>query len=169
MTMKGSKMSIVKVKDLMTTDVISVHLDDNVAELYESMLINFIRHLPVVDENEWLLGIISERDLLRIIDGTPRLCLGDTKKILSKHVVRDIAITPVATVGPDTLITEAGRLMMETKFSCLPVIKDKELVGILTEIDFIRYVIAQEEGLYGGLNLRLSSANEETVLGDCIS
>ena len=99
-----------------------------------------IRHLPVLDDAGGLIGIVTDRDLRQVIFD-PRLQerfgagLGDALQDLT---VRDIMTWAVITVRPETEIRDAARLMHQRKVGALPVVKNRRLVGILTETDVIR-------------------------------
>jgi CBS domain-containing protein len=88
-----------------------------------------IRHLPVVDSKGHVVGVLSDRDILRNltkIDGKP----APVTQIMSRRVQ-----TVKASLGA----AEAAALMIERKIGCLPVVgEDEQLVGIITETDFLR-------------------------------
>lgn len=134
-------MSNLKVRDLMTEDVATLNADDNLASLYDMMDRKHIRHVPVVDEDQLLVGIVSDRDLLRgALGEEASLPLSVRRQMLEQVKVEDIMNTEPQTVEPEQNIREAGELMMEFKVSCLPVVDGDRLVGIITESDFVRYV-----------------------------
>ena len=89
------------------------------------------RHLLVVDEEHCLIGVISDRDVIR--------CLGPNKRpdpaALSGISAREIMSTDLLTVTPGTLIQRAVTLMIDHGISCLPVQVDSTLVGIVTNTD----------------------------------
>jgi CBS domain-containing membrane protein len=106
------------------------------------MRLGRIRHLPVVDDDDQLLiGIVSQRDLFR--DALAQ-ALGygrhAQRKILDTLAVKDVMATDVVTTSPDTSLVEAARLLTERKIGCLPVVENERLVGILTEGDFVALI-----------------------------
>ena len=112
----------------MATDLFTVRPDDIVDFAASLMEWRHIRHVPVEDDSGHLLGLLSHRALLRLI----------TNGNNNEHVtVREIMKEDPVTVTPETPTVEAIRLMREQRLSCLPVIKDDKLVGILTEHDLI--------------------------------
>lgn len=117
------------VEDFMSTAVISMKETDALSGAQIEMQMAEIRHLPVVDTKGHVVGVLSDRDILRNltkIDGKPT----PVASIMSRHV---------RTVKPSTLAAEAAMLMLERKIDCLPVVGDDEqLVGIITETDFLR-------------------------------
>lgn len=113
----------------MATDLFSVRPDDIVDFAASLMEWRHIRHVPVEDDAGHLLGLVSHRQLLRLVAKGGR---GD-----EPVTVRDIMVPDPVTVTPETTTVEAIRLMREKKVACLPVIKDDKLVGLVTEYDLI--------------------------------
>ena len=119
-------MSNLHVRDLMTSDVVTVGPDESIDALKDLMVNERIRHVPVVDGAGALLGLVSERDLLL------RALFEEENK------VTDIMAWNVATIGPDQDVSKAARIMFDNKCGCLPVIEEGVLAGILTEADFVK-------------------------------
>jgi CBS domain-containing membrane protein len=99
-----------------------------------------IRHIPVVDDDQDLVGLLTMRDLLR--SRSPRddeLPLEMREARMHDQQVAEVMTEGVATTEPDSELRDAARLMLENKFGCLPVVQGSRLAGILTEADFVRY------------------------------
>jgi acetoin utilization protein AcuB len=98
----------------MTENVYSINADEDLARLSELMDEVYIRHVPVVDDEGDLLGIVSQRDLLRSAlfasEDLPQLELRD---LLKKTAVREIMTADPATAEPGEEIEEAGRTMLD--------------------------------------------------------
>jgi CBS domain-containing membrane protein len=128
-----------RVEDLMAERVFSVRPDDDLATVRDLMDDHHIRHVPVVDDEENLVGLVSHRDLLRsaLVEQTevPRFV---EEVVLEGARVREVMSTDVESVNPATPLREAAEIMLETKYGCLPVVAGTRLVGILTEADFVR-------------------------------
>jgi CBS domain-containing protein len=90
-----------------------------------------IRHVPVEDDEGRLLGIVSHRNLLRM------MAQGLTGKNGEAFQVKDIMKTNLLTVTADTSTLEALRLMRQNRVGCLPVLEAGKLVGIITATDFL--------------------------------
>ncbi len=128
-----------KVSDLMSTALVFVRDTDTLAIARWEMRRAGIHHLPVVDEHQNLLGVISRTDLTG-----RRQRSGRTQRI-GKFMSR-----AVVTVTPETSITLARDLMLENVFRSLPVVaSDGHLVGILTETDLLRGIRAVDPGAGG--------------------
>jgi CBS domain-containing protein len=93
-----------------------------------------LRYVPVEDGKGHLVGLITTRKLLRYYTHRERPDSPEAGYVQ----VKDIMISAPLTIHPDTTIKDAMHVMRGEKIGCLPVIKDKELVGIITEMDFLR-------------------------------
>lgn len=131
------------VRDLMTPDPQVVRRDEDLATVYDLMTTGHFRHLPVVDdEDETLVGLLSQRDLLKgALGQAMELPMSVQRELLRQVKAADIMVYDPDSVTPDTPASEAGELMMAHKLGCLPVVEGQSLVGILTESDFVRHVV----------------------------
>ncbi|SRR5579883_2376277 len=139
-----------KVRDVMTAPVVTLRRNDKLTLADDLMRLGRIRHLPIVDDDgEQLVGILSQRDLFR---GALAQALGYGRyaqgRLLEMFSIKEVMTTDVITTSPETLLTEAARVLMERKIGCLPVVENGRLVGIITESDFVALVArqAQEAG-----------------------
>lgn len=124
------------VKDQMTHNPICGRADMPAAEAAELMSQNNFRHLPIVDEGGKLVGLVTRPAVTRAISTSGgHLGQHEIKYILTKIKVRDIMVTQVITISPDTPIEEAARVLADTKISCLPVVQDGRPIGIITDSD----------------------------------
>jgi CBS domain-containing protein len=132
-----------KVRDWMTSEVASVRRNDKLAIADDVMRLGRIRHTPVLDDHsDDLVGIVSQRDLFRgALAGALGYGQHAQQKVMDLLVIKDIMATDPVTTTPETLLADAARVMLERKIGCLPVIEDGRLVGILTESDFLRFVV----------------------------
>lgn len=130
-----------KVRDLMSSTVKALGPEASAKEAYDMMSTLGIRHVPVVDDDEELLGIVSDRDLLRNVLGrVGDLPLAEQRDLMDGIALRAIMTTVPDTVEPDEDIKVAADWLLEFKIGCLPVTEGSKLVGILTEADFVRQV-----------------------------
>lgn len=121
-----------KVEEFMSTDLFTVQREDLIELVAEIMNWRRIRYMPVEDSKGELVGLVSSRLLLRHFARVTKL------QESTLTTVKDIMIEKPLTVNPDTSIMDAMRKMQDHKIGCLPVVKGKELVGIITEMDFLR-------------------------------
>ena len=119
----------VSVADVMTREVMTLGPEQTFADTVALMANRFFRHVLVVDEDQRLCGVISDRDILRGLART----LNWKAKSINEIMTRD-----AFTVTPDTPISLAIREMLTNHISCLPVIgSDGRVCGILTSTDLL--------------------------------
>ena len=122
------------VSDIMTPrqNLVVMRPESTVEDVRRAMSANKIRHLPVLDEAGALVGLVSQTDVLMAGNGGAR-------------VVREIMIRDPETVDERENVRHAALLMVRHKRSCLPVTRDGELRGIVTDSDFLSVAIALME------------------------
>ncbi|MCB9270984.1 MAG: CBS domain-containing protein [Lewinellaceae bacterium] len=121
-----------KVSEIMTTDLFTVQKDDLIRLVAEMMDWRKVRYMPVEDEKGRLVGLVTSRLLLRFYTQLSNP-LANTLS-----TVEDIMIKDPITVSPDAKVMDAMQIMKENRIGCLPVTIHDELVGIITEMDFLR-------------------------------
>lgn len=127
------------VRDLMTDEVFSLTEDDELEAVQNLMWEHGIRHVPVVDEDDCVVGLVSQRDLARARDQAEVLLPQSAKAdLMKRYKVSDVMTSEVETVEEDEDIRVAAQLMVDQKYGCLPVVVGRRLVGILTEADFVK-------------------------------
>ena len=133
-----------EVRDLMTDRVFTLRPLDDLESLSELLDRHHVRHVPVVDRDGDLVGLVTQRDLARHALGAREdLPLSLQQEILRRRRVREIMSTEVDTVEPDESLKTAAEMLIENKIGCLPVVEGEHLVGILTESDFVRLYVKE--------------------------
>lgn len=133
---------MLKVKDLMTKPVFSLKENDSLHNARSLMDLQRIRHIPIVTVDNIFTGLITHRDILSAtISQLAELDPETQKEIDSGIPIREIMRTDIATVGENTPLKEAAQTLLNHKYGCLPVVEEGELIGILTEADFLRLTI----------------------------
>jgi len=122
--------NFLRVEQIMSTDLYTVQEEDLVDLVTHMMRWKYIRHVPVEDNDGRLVGMVNARTLLHY--------LGSEYKSIKLTAVKEIMIRDPITTTPETLTLDALKVMMTQKISCLPVVVDGKLVGIITENDFTR-------------------------------
>lgn len=127
----GWRRSAARVEQFMTTDLFTVGPDEAIELVAHLMQWKRIRHVPVEDEEHRLLGLISQRTLIRLI--------AERSHELGQRSIaaREVMTPDPVTVSPETSIVEAIRLMRQHRVGSLPVVREGKLVGIITEFDFL--------------------------------
>jgi len=115
------------VADIMTTALMTVPPDESIESVDFEMKLTNVRHIPVVGPHNQLVGIVSDRDILRAMrepQGRP---------------IAEIMIRQVRTVRPEEPARRALDTLLANQIGCVPVVDgDRKLVGIVTETSFLR-------------------------------
>jgi CBS domain-containing protein len=127
------------VRDLMTDNVFTLNPKDDLVQLYDLMDSHRVRHVPIVDKDGDVVGLVTLRDLFRgALGSLDELPLSVEREMLRRRRVRDIMQTEPDTIEAETTLVEAAQMLLENKVGCLLVVEGMRLVGILTEADFVR-------------------------------
>jgi CBS domain-containing protein len=127
------------VRDLMTADVFTLRPQNSLATLYDLFDSKRVRHVPIVDSEGDLVGLVTDRDLSRSALGSlVDLPLSVEQDELKRRRIRDIMATEPDSIEPDASLKTAAEMLLENKVGCLPIVEGLHLVGILTEADFVR-------------------------------
>lgn len=136
------------VADLMTTEVMTVRADTDLSVAWDMLDDKRIRHLPVVDDDDNLVGLLSHRDLARrALGGLDDLPVQEQHAVLAEQLVGEIMQRSPEHAEPDETLVSVAERMLENKFGCMPVCEGSHLVGILTEADFVRLVVVRSEAI----------------------
>lgn len=131
------------VKDVMTTQVVTLSTEDVVSEVYEIFSELNIHHIPVVHDDHKIVGIISRSDLERISSGIS-LFSQKRKDEMNATLYRSLRVSEIMTtqpecVGPEISLKEAILHFRENKFRALPVVENEKIVGIITPYDVMLF------------------------------
>jgi len=145
-----------KVKEIMTKDVTSISPEMNAKEALNLLLKMQISGLPIIDEKNKLVGMFTEKDILRnilpsYIEKVGRFVYEDNPKVIRKKFqdLKDLSVSKlmrkdVVTVEEDTSLCEVARLMLTQKVRRIPVLnKEKKVVGIVAREDIVRAYIRE--------------------------
>lgn len=132
------------IRDIMTTRVATVSMDDRLSVIKDIFEQAHFRHLLVLEEGE-LVGVISDRDLFRAI--SPYLDseaeLSRDTETLTKRAHQIMSRHPV-TIAPHLGVRDGVKLMLEKGVSCLPVLENGVLVGIISWKDFLKAALESD-------------------------
>lgn len=126
---------MLQVKDIMTKEVVVVWPETSVKEALELMLTNEISGIPVVERDMKLVGIITEKDLLR-------LCF--EPGCIRKKAVKEFMTQPVVHFDENENIEDICQCLNTVHFRRVPVTKNDKLVGIVSRPDVIRYILSAD-------------------------
>ncbi|HEX7593851.1 MAG TPA: CBS and ACT domain-containing protein [Anaerolineae bacterium] len=149
----------------MTQNPIIVHPDTPFEDALQLLREKKIRRLPVVDKQGSVVGIVVEKDLLYASPSpATSLSVFEVHYLLSKLQVKDVMTKRVIAVGEDCPLEEAARIMIDHKIGSLPIVRGKELVGIITETDIFRVMAEALGGRAKGLRVAMRVPNQKGVL-----
>lgn len=157
------------VRDLMTTDPVSVRPSTKVKEALALLDENDITALPVVTSDGKVRGVVSEADLIRdLVDKDPRLMIPPGETFLDgPHCVGDVMTTHVITVHEETDLAVAVDLVTSTAVKSLPVVDQHDrLVGMISRRDIVRMLARSDDLLEQEVDALLVSAGMRDCLVD---
>jgi CBS domain-containing membrane protein len=133
---------MLKVKDIMTSEVFVLHATQTLELVRSLMRIKHVRHVPIVDQDNSFVGLITHRDLLAQTISHLAEVDEDEQEYLDRHIhIMNIMKTDVLSVDPEIDVCSAITLLLDNKYGCLPVVSDGKLVGIVTEADFLNLTL----------------------------
>ena len=124
---------------IMTTDLVTINVDDNLDTARKLMHEKRIRHLPVVDSAGKLVGLITVTNVLAATDSFLR---DDDSKLHPDQIpINEVMVSKVITVDEHVGVRQAAMFLEINRIGCLPVVTDGELKGIVTDTDFVGVAI----------------------------
>lgn len=135
---------LAKIKEVMTADVISIKSTDTMNMVSVIFNSNEIHHLPVIDQEEKVIGIISKTDYHKIQHGFTLFKSKESKAyneaIMRSLLAKDVMTKQVVTLTPDSELSVAIDIFKENLFHAIPVVDEQnKLAGILTTYDLINF------------------------------
>ncbi|SRR5690554_3694945 len=133
---------IVPVSTIMTSNVIKLNVTDSLSKAEKLFKEKKIRHIPVMNGTK-IIGMLSYTDLLKISIADT---LNQDQEVIDVSVydvftIQQVMAKNLVCISPETTIKEAAEILATREFHALPVVKDDNLVGILTTTDLIRYLL----------------------------
>lgn len=132
------------ISKVMTKNVVTIDKNADISQAHEKMFKHHFRHLPVVDENNLLVGIVTDRDIRSALPSSP-LADEDSRKewkSFSELKMKDIMTKDPVTISPLDTIQDALLLLHKKHFGALPVVDDQgKPIGIISVRDLLREFI----------------------------
>jgi CBS domain-containing protein len=147
------------VAEIMTREPYSLGPDDSLASARQMMTEHHIRHIPVLSGDGSLIGLVSQRDVLAAEDSTVLNEEGGPDSRDQYVAISSIMTTPVQSVEESAGLRGTAMHLQKNKLGCLPVLNEGQLVGIITDSDFVAIAINLMEQLE-------STEPEEEEFGD---
>ncbi len=123
-------------KDIMSTKIVGIKRDALVKDAIDLLINHSISGLAVFDENENIVGIVSEKDILIAYD-----FLNDIHEPID-----DFINTDIISVSPETDVEEISKTLVQRNIKRVPVLSDGQLIGIVSRHDILKAIKQMNEG-----------------------
>lgn len=124
---------------IMTQSVLTLSMSDNVESAWRTLTTRKVRQAPVMDHMRGVIGMVSERDLLTVIDLDGKVVSG-----WLDYSVADVMATPVVCVDPKTDVRHIARVLLDTGLPAMPVVDaGGDLAGIVSRGDILRAAVSE--------------------------
>ena len=158
-----------KIYDVMKTPVVTVASDLPIEEAFEIMKKKGFRHLPVVDNDGLITGIVSDKDLRQALVPVDKV-RSNKRYFYFKNLifVQDVMTVNPICIKPDMDVDEVAFLLYSKKISALPVVENLKIVGIVTESDLLLLLIGILGLLKNGMYFILKEGEDQKALSRAI-
>ena len=128
---RGNLLSAIneEISSIMEEDVIALHEGDSINEVIQMMLKGNVSGFPIVNDENKVIGIVSERDFISLV-----------ANIITGKKVADFMSHDVVSVRPDTRVEDAARVMILNDFRRLPIVREGIMIGVVTTSDIVNYL-----------------------------
>ena len=128
--------------DIMSTQLITLSENSSLTDARHKMVENRIRHLPVVNDKQELIALVSQRDVLAAEESSVLNINAEQRLAREKRIlVKDFYKTNVLSISPDCSLQQAALFMQKHKIGCLPITSENKLLGMITDSDFVNVAI----------------------------
>lgn len=148
-TEKFNALGGIKVKEIMSKDIIKINEDDEFLNFIDKIKEKDYFGLPVVNNYNEIVGIITQSDLLKLIlfHGSRAAKMVETETFTGIPSIRYLMSTHPITISPDDTIDDAAAIMREYGIQCIPVVHDNQVVGIVGKKDILNRILEQFDDL----------------------
>ncbi|MDJ0880662.1 MAG: CBS domain-containing protein [Gammaproteobacteria bacterium] len=124
---------MISINEFMTSNPFTLRANDSLEDARQLMTEKHIRHIPITDDKQHLLGLVTQRDILEATN--PNVPQQDDVQL------SDIMIKDVSVIHESDSVRRAAIFLQSHKYGCLPVLSEGALVGIITDSDYIDIAI----------------------------
>jgi acetoin utilization protein AcuB len=151
------------VEEIMKTKVSALYQHNTISEAIQLMDSKKIRHIPIINEEQNVIGLITDRD---IRDATPSIFYAEEHRDVLDKPLHTIMKTDVITGHPLDFVEEISAVFYDHHIGCLPIVSDNKLAGIITETDLLRTLVELTGAHQPGSLITLRVRNITGVLAD---
>ncbi|MGE8206297.1 acetoin utilization AcuB family protein [Heyndrickxia sp. NPDC080065] len=155
------------IEEIMKTDVATLYADDTIHSALILMRERKIRHIPIIDQERHLIGLVTERD---IKDASPSPFFENEH--LKKELdipLKEIMKTDVIFGHPLDFVEEVAGLLYEHRIGCLPIVLHQKVVGIITGTDILRTMVELTGANQPGSQIEIKVPNRTGILHEITS
>ena len=153
-------------EDIMKQDIVTLSPNNTIEDAITLLTLHKIRHIPIVDDNKKILGIISDRD---IRDASPSILIHNEQSDYLKTQLTKIMTRNVITGSPLDFVEEAAAIFYEYKISCLPVERQGKLIGIVTETDLLHTLVQLTGAHQPSSHIEVKVPNRTGMLAEVVN
>lgn len=154
------------VEEIMKRNVTTLSADDTISTAIKMMDEKKIRHIPIIDSNQRVIGLISDRD---IRDAKPSILDFTNEEKTLESPIKEIMVHDVITGHPLDFVEEISAVFSQHRIGCLPIESNGKLVGIITETDLL-HTFAQLTGAnQPGSQLEIKVHNRAGTLAEVVN
>jgi acetoin utilization protein AcuB len=151
------------VEEIMKTNVETLSSNDTIADAIKLMDEKKIRHIPIINDERHVIGLVTDRD---IRDAAPSCFYAEEHREILDKPLHTIMQTDIITGHPLDFVEEIAAVFYEHHISCLPIVKEDKLAGIITETDLLRTLVELTGAHQPGSVIEVKVHNMTGVLGD---
>jgi len=130
------------IEEFMTSEPYTLRESDSINDAWEIMIGKHVRHIPITDEANHVLGLVTQSDVLVATDPAAiREAKSASHEVKSDLKLSEIMIRDVSIIHKADSLRQAALYLQSHKYGCLPVVEDDVLVGIITDSDFVDIAI----------------------------
>ena len=135
----------IPVSTIMTTQLVLLNSTDSLEKAEHLFKKHRIRHIPVIEKSNKIVGMLSLTDLLRIsfADGAYEDEEDIESVVYEMFTIPQVMAKNIKSVAPESTVKEVAELLANEEFHALPVVENNNLVGIVTTTDLIKYLLTQ--------------------------
>ncbi|HZG74198.1 MAG TPA: CBS and ACT domain-containing protein, partial [Chondromyces sp.] len=155
-----------RVEEIMKTEVYTLSPEDTIGTALQLLRHKKIRHIPITDSTDALVGLVSDRD---VKDATPSILDKGSNEEELKQPLSLIMQRSVITGHPLDFVEEVAATLSEHQISCMPIIQDGHLVGIITETDLLNTFVELTGANQPGSRIEVKVPNRAGILFEILS
>jgi len=153
-------------EEIMSKDVITLSSTDTIQAALDIMRQNKIRHIPIVDQDNSLIGLVTTQS---IRNATPSIFFSDEHTEVLQKPLSTIMKTNVITGHPLDFVEDLAFLFYENKIGCIPITRENQLIGIISETDLLHTFVKLTGADQPGSHLEIKVLNKPGILSDVMA